>query len=129
MADGGLRILLVDDDSDTQDIFALVVASHGGQLVAVKDAESALNYLESHRPDIVVIDLYLDEVDGYQILELIRQSPFDPRCPIVATTAYHTTMTKSLSLLSGFDGHLEKPLSVNDLWAYFEELTLHARNE
>jgi len=129
MGDSILTILLVDDDPDTQDIFAILVAFHGAKLRAVHDAESALNYLENHQPDLIVIDLFLDEVDGYQTLQLIRQSPFKPRCPMVATTAYYSPMTMSLSLLNGFDGYLEKPLSVNNLWPYFEELILRKRYE
>jgi len=124
----GLTMLLVDDDWHTQNIFALIAAFHGSKVTIVKDAESALNYLERHRPDLIVLDLYLDGVDGFQILRLIRNSPLDPCCPIVATTAYFTPMTLSWSVLSGFDGYLEKPFKVESLWPFCEALARGWRN-
>jgi len=127
MAHKRLTLLLIDDDEDTQLMFALLATYHGGSVFAVKDAESALNYLENHRPDIIVIDLYLENTDGYQTLHWIRQSAFNPHCPIVAATAFFTPMTLSRSVLSGFDGYLEKPIQFEGLWTYFEELTNQAR--
>ncbi len=74
--------------------------------------------LEKCKPDVIVIDLYLLGTDGYQILSQIRQSDFDPGCPIVATTAYDSVDTLKRVLLAGFDAYLPKPFGVSDLMPF-----------
>ncbi len=123
MVHNNLTLLLIDDDIETQRIFRLMATFNGGTLAAVKNAESALNYLEYHEPDVIIIDLYLDDTNGYEVLRLIRESDLNPKCPVVATTAYYTPITRGNSILSGFDGYLEKPLRVESLWSYLERLT------
>jgi CheY-like chemotaxis protein len=103
-------VLLIDDDEQVHTIFRTILEYHSLRLEAVKDAEAALNYLEAHSPDLIIVDLFLFGADGYEVARQIRQSDLNPGCPIVATTAYHAPRTASKALWSGFDGYLPKPV-------------------
>ena len=107
-----LQILLIDDDLTMHDIFSIVVHHYGHSVYCVSDGESALNFLEEHRPDLVIIDLYLSDTNGYELLRQIQDSSFNPRCPFIATTSYSSSETLRNVLLSGFDAFLPKPISV-----------------
>jgi len=112
-----MNVLLVDDDTDTHRIFRTVLASQGFKLVVQSDAETALHYLEDHSPDIVVLDIMLPGIDGYQALNQIRAFS---SVPVVATTAYHTLDTPHDVESRGFDGFLPKPLSTSSLLPYLK---------
>jgi DNA-binding response OmpR family regulator len=115
-------ILLIDDSDVTQRLFRVVADYNDLALTVVKDAESAFNYLEARLPDVVVVDLYLFEPDGFQILEQIRRNEDWARCRVVATTSFYTSQTAVNVLLSGFDGYLPKPFVVTDLVPYLRQV-------
>ncbi len=109
-----LRVILVDDDEDTQKIFRFVLAHHQMDLEIFTDAESALEYLkDSPVPDVIVIDIVLPGIDGYQMLGRSRQ--FLPQCQMIATTAYHSRTTENEVANWGFNGYLPKPLQAATL--------------
>src|SRR4051812_24269617 len=86
-------ILLIDDSEVTQCLFRVIADYHDLALTGVKDAESAFNYLEMQLPDVVVVDLYLFEPDGFQILKQIRRNDAWAAARVVATTAFYTSRT------------------------------------
>ncbi|MCC7451518.1 MAG: response regulator [Anaerolineae bacterium] len=117
-------ILLIDDDPATRDLFRIAADFNGITLAAVEDGESAFNHLERRTPDIIVIDLYLFGTNGFEILQQIRHSDFDPHCPIVATTAYYTSSAVRDVILSGFDAFLPKPINVLNLMPFLHRVIL-----
>ncbi len=118
MSDPGISVLLVDDDPDACAIFQLVMNHHQLPLKIVGDAKTALDYLESNDPDIVVIDIMLPGMDGYQMLHQIRKTRTIPDCRFVATTAYYTSDTSQEVLNRGFDGYIPKPFDSTNLVSY-----------
>jgi CheY-like chemotaxis protein len=115
-------VLLVDDDPDTHNLFQMVLDHHNHELVIVKDAESALHYLRANTPDIIVMDIFLPGIDGFQALHQIRKDSLAPNCGVVATTAYYTSDTKDEVLSRGFSGYLPKPLNTSTLVKYLEQI-------
>ncbi len=109
-----LRVMLVDDDEDTQKIFRFVMAHHQMELEIFTDAESALEYLKAAPvPDVMVIDIVLPGIDGYQMLG--RSRLIAPQCRMIATTAYHSRTTENEIANWGFNGYLPKPLQAATL--------------
>lgn len=104
-----ISVLLVDDDPDAQAVFEIVMTHHNVPFTIVGDAETALDYLRSHSPDVVFMDIFLPGLDGYQALDRIRQASLAPGSRIIATTAYYTRDTQQEVLQRGFDGYLSKP--------------------
>src|SRR3990172_10552661 len=113
-----ISVLLVDDDPHVCTIFELVMNHHQMPLAVAGDAEEALTYLQTHAPDIVVLDLFLPGVDGYQALDQIRATALEPNCRVVATTAYYTNDTRQEVMRRGFDGFLAKPFEAETLAGY-----------
>jgi CheY-like chemotaxis protein len=104
-----ITVLLVDDDPDAQSVFELVMQHYKIPFNIVGDAETALDFLRTHTPDVVLMDIFLPGLDGYQALDRIRQSSIASGSRIVATTAYYTNDTQQEVIRRGFDGYLPKP--------------------
>lgn len=128
MTDKPLSILLVDDDPDTRNVFKLVMDHYQMNLTVMEDAQSALEYLRSNAPDVIVMDIFLPDLDGYEALQQIRKNALVPECPIIATTAYYTTDTPKEITAWGFSGYLQKPLNAMKLLPYLREV-VETRNE
>ncbi len=117
-----LSVLLVEDDPDARNVFQMVMDHHHHRLDAVNDAETALDYLTDHTPDVIVMDIYLPGIDGYQALKQIRQKNLAPTSTFVATTAYYNADTATDVLARGFNGYLQKPFNPQTLGTYLEKL-------
>lgn len=116
-------ILLIDDDPHACNIFQLVMDHYQLPLTIANDAETGISYLQDHTPDIVVVDLFLPGLDGYQAMRHMREMRLSSK--IIATTAYHTNDTSQEVKSRGFDGYLPKPLEtdtlISHLQAFLEE--------
>ncbi|MCC7447282.1 MAG: response regulator [Anaerolineae bacterium] len=117
-----LSVLLIDDDSDARQLFHLALTHHCIACYTCGDAESAFNLLEKKTPDVIVIDIYLSETNGYEILQILKEGNMAPHSVIVATTAYHSTQEVTRALLSGFDAYMPKPFDIMGLGLYLQTL-------
>jgi CheY-like chemotaxis protein len=104
-----LNVLLVDDDPHSAAIFELLMNHHGFPYHVAETPAIALDYLANHRPDVVLIDLFLPGMDGFQTLTRVREIIGSDTCRLIATTAYYTSETQHKVLEYGFDGYLPKP--------------------
>lgn len=121
MSDKKMSVLLIDDDPDTRNVFQLVMSHYDLDLTVTEDAESALHILGTKTPDVIVMDIFLPGIDGYQALKQIRKNALVPKCHIVATTAYYTAETAKDVLAWGFSGYLQKPLNPIELVPYLQQ--------
>ncbi len=122
MANTPLSILLVDDDQDACDVFRMIVEHYHLQLTVAEDAETAFHHLANHAPDVIVMDIFLPGIDGYQAYNHIRKQALAPKSAVIATTAYYTTDTQHEVLSWGFSGYLPKPFDPAMLVPYLEEV-------
>lgn len=122
MTDKPLSVLLVDDDEDTRNVFQLVMDHYHYHLAVAEDAETALAYLHDHQPDIIVMDIFLPGIDGYQALHQIRKNVLAPNCSVIATTAFYTHETQKEVQAWGFSGYLPKPLKATELVPYLQQV-------
>ena len=117
-----LSVLLVDDDPHACNIFKMVMEHHQLDFQIVNDAESGLQHLETAIPDVVVMDIFLPGIDGYQALSKIRQAGLVPQTRFVATTAYYTNDTPQEVIEHGFDGFIPKPFQTMGLVDYLKDI-------
>jgi len=112
-----MNILLIDDDNDTQKMIRSI-AEHDGHIIRTSSSgQDGLRELRScAAPDIVLLDIYLPDLDGYQTLNAIRANY--PKLPVVAITAYYTEATSNELNARGFNGFLQKPLSPTNMMSY-----------
>ena len=122
MSNHPMTVLLVDDDFDAQSVFELVMKHYKVPFNIVGDAESALDFLKTNTPDVVLMDIFLPGMDGYQALDRIRRSSMATGSRIIATTAYYTNDTQQEVIRRGFDGYVPKPFD-EGLVGYLQRIT------
>ena len=108
----GVRVLVVDDDEDTVDLFAAALTACGAEVVTATSAPDALGLVTLQAPAVVVSDIAMPGTDGYWLVREIRQLS-DERLrtvPVIAVTAYGRNHMRAESLAAGFVDHLEKPV-------------------
>jgi PAS domain S-box-containing protein len=120
----GVRVLLVDDESDTLEIVSFLLRRGGAVVTAVPSAAAALEALGRAGPDVIVADVGMPGVDGYELMRRVRALGPDEggRTPAVALTAYATAADQAQALRSGFQRHLAKPVEPGALYAAVADL-------
>ena len=108
----GVRVLVVDDDEDTLDLFETALAACGAEVVTATSAPEALRLVTLRSPDVVVSDIAMPGADGYWLVREIHQLTDEHlrAIPVVAVTAFGRDHLRTESLAAGFVDHLEKPL-------------------
>ena len=120
----GLRVLVIDDETDTLEMFATALKRYGAEVVAVASAAAAMSAMEVRLPDIIVSDIGMSGEDGYELIRKVRALPPEGggRIPALALTAYARTEDKSRALSAGYQMHLAKPVELTDLLAAVAKL-------
>ena len=108
----GVRVLVVEDEADTRDILDVLLRESGAEVVTVADARAALEALRARPPDVLVSDIGMPEVDGYELIREIRRLAPDAggRTPAIALTAFAQGADHREALRAGYDRHLAKPV-------------------
>jgi signal transduction histidine kinase len=107
------RVLVVDDNCDAADTLALWLEAHGHDTRTVYGAEAALAAVEGFVPDVVLLDLGLPGMDGYEVARRIKRGHRSMR--VVALSGYGQARDKALSAAAGFDAHAVKPVDMAEL--------------
>jgi PAS domain S-box-containing protein len=113
----GLHILLVDDETDALDLISVELAQHGAKVTAVDNAEEALTQLEAGNFDLLISDIGMPKMDGYELIRTIRRQEQGKgrRIPAIALTAYARVQDRMQAIMSGFTTHVAKPVEANEL--------------
>lgn len=109
-AKGGARILAVDDTPHNLDLITYLLNAAGHHVVGAENGETALDMARLHQPDLIVLDVQLPGMDGYAVLEQIRNDPALAPTRVIAVTAYAMVGDRAYALSAGFDGYLAKPI-------------------
>jgi CheY-like chemotaxis protein len=110
-----LRVLVVDDNVDTVLGFSMLLKASGHDVRTAHDGQTALEAALDHRPDLVLLDIGLPGLNGYEVAKRIRQHATLKNVTLVASTGYGQETDRQTSLQAGFNHHLVKP-------ARFEQL-------
>ncbi|MEH1819483.1 MAG: response regulator [Nostoc sp.] len=115
----GLRVLVVDDETDTRNFLSFLFEEYGAFATAVGSVDEALAVLEQTKPDILVSDIGMSEQDGYTLIRKLRSLEPEKggRIPAIALTAYTREEDRLKVLSAGFQQHLSKPIDPNKLIA------------
>jgi PAS domain S-box-containing protein len=104
------RVLVVDDNVDAAKSIAMILKLSGYDVHCVHDGPSALDAAHAYRPDVVVLDIGLPGMSGYEVAQRLREQPEFKRTPLVAVTGYGQDEDRRLSKEAGIDHHLTKPV-------------------
>jgi signal transduction histidine kinase len=112
----GLKVLTVDDQQDTRELITLALGRYGAEVRASDSASAALKLIADWKPDVVVSDIGLPEMDGYDFMRRLREVEGEgKRIPAIAVTGYAGAIDESRALNAGYALHLSKPIELNEL--------------
>ncbi len=110
-------VVVVDDNVDSAQSMAMLLRTVGHEVRIEHDGEAALERLATHMPDIILLDIGLPGLNGYEVARRLREHPEGGAVRIYAITGYGQDDDRRRSLEAGFDGHLVKPVIPADLFA------------
>ncbi|MGH2758162.1 MAG: response regulator transcription factor [Actinomycetota bacterium] len=126
MATRQARILVVDDEQNITDLVATALRYEGFDVEAVSDGRSALEATETFRPDLVLLDIMLPDVDGYEILRRLRTTGH--QIPVLFLTALDAIEDRVHGLTAGGDDYITKPFSLEELIARTQAILRRTRD-
>jgi CheY-like chemotaxis protein len=109
----GIAVLVVDNDPDNLDVIEHVITEYGGSVRTATDAREVLEILRTWRPDVMLLDIAMPEMDGYALLEAIRRDGTLRAIPAVAVTGHAYGHDKRRAADAGFARHVTKPVDID----------------
>jgi two-component system cell cycle response regulator DivK len=109
------RILVVEDQEDNRQILRDLFANAGYELIEVGDGEAALPAAQKHRPDLILMDIELPLIDGYEATRRIKADPQLKNIPVIAVTSYALSGDEAKARSAGCDAYVSKPFSPREL--------------
>jgi CheY-like chemotaxis protein/two-component sensor histidine kinase len=120
------RLLVVDDNVDAAETIAKILRLSGYEAECVYDGPTALAAVETKRPDVVVLDIGLPGMDGYEVARQLRARPAFRRVPLIAVTGYGQENDRARSMQAGFDEHFTKPVDPDALEQFIARVAKRA---
>jgi signal transduction histidine kinase/CheY-like chemotaxis protein len=119
----GVKVLLVDDADDTLDVLQQILRHSGATTMAASSAGTALALLEREQPDVIVSDIGMPDVDGFELMRRIRRRAASAggSIPAIALTAFTRQDDRHKAMQAGFNGYLAKPVEPGSLVAHIAE--------
>ena len=109
------RILIVDDNRDSADSLALLLKITGNKTYMAHDGLEAVELIEKHRPEVVLLDIGLPTLDGHEVCRRVREQPWGKDIVVIALTGWGQEDDRRKSEEAGFNGHLVKPVDYDKL--------------
>ena len=116
-------ILIVDDNRDSADSLAMLLEITGNKTYMAHDGEEAIEAIEKHRPEVVLLDIGLPKLDGHEVCRRVRQQPWGKDIVMIALTGWGQEDDRRKSEEAGFNGHLVKPVDYDQLLDLLSVLT------
>jgi DNA-binding response OmpR family regulator len=116
------KVLIVDDDPDIRDLLSFSFGVAGFEIHTALDGRAALDVVEAHRPDLVVLDWMMPELDGLEVCRLLRSFERDEHLPVVMLSARTSAQDKRAGEAAGVTEYVTKPFSPRDLVRRCEQM-------
>ncbi|MEO8049815.1 MAG: response regulator [Acidobacteriota bacterium] len=123
-----ITILIADDDAASLELLKDALAVLGHRIVESSDGTDALLKVQSETPDIVLLDIQMPGLDGFELLRAIRALEPPVLCAILAVTAFVMDGDRERMLASGFDGYIAKPVSISHVREQVRQILNSASN-
>ncbi len=118
------KILYIEDDAETRSLMADIIRYRGYQYFDAERGMEGIQLAKKINPDLIIIDLRLPDMDGYEVTTLIKSIDELKEKPIIALTAESRKNVRELTLAAGCDGFIYKPINVNEFLFKIEEYNL-----
>ncbi len=112
MKQGNKKILVVDDNEDNRELVSKILRIKGYITIEAVDGKGAIKMAEEERPDLILMDISIPDIDGYEATKIIKSKEELKDIPIIALTAHAMKGDKEKALEAGCDGYIPKPIDV-----------------
>jgi CheY-like chemotaxis protein len=109
------KLLIVEDNQDSRELVIKILKNRGYQIIEAVDGEEGLKKAAAEKPHIILLDISLPKMGGYEVLENLRLQEEFIHTPIIALTAHAMKGEKEKALQAGFNGYISKPIDVHKL--------------
>ncbi len=116
------RILVVEDQPDNRQIIRDLLTSVGYELIEAVDGEAGVRLAKAHRPDLILMDIQLPVLDGYEATRRIKADPELRPIPLIVVTSYALSGDDRKAMAAGCDAYVAKPFSPRELLATIRSL-------
>jgi signal transduction histidine kinase/ActR/RegA family two-component response regulator len=117
------RILVVDDNRDSAESLRMLLNLEGHEVHAVNDSEEVMRIGATLQPDVVLLDIGMPRLNGYEVARLLRAQPWGQRLKLVAVTGWGQPRDRQRAMDAGFDDHLTKPIDYDVLRSALETMS------
>jgi CheY-like chemotaxis protein len=114
-------ILIIEDNPANHELAKYLLQAHGYATLSATDGEEGVSAARSHRPDLILCDLEMPVMNGYEVVRLLRSDPQFSRTAIIAVTAFSMPGDRGAALDAGFDGYISKPIDPERFVRQIEE--------
>ncbi len=116
------RVLVIEDEYDSIQMVSKILSFHGIEVHVAHNGRESLEMLDTLNPTLIVSDLAMPEMDGWQTLAAIRANPYTRHIPVVAVTAFHSADVAEEALRAGFNAFFAKPVSARTFVQQLQKL-------
>ena len=115
------RILLIEDNEQNIYLMNFILEHHGYEVIQARDGAAALDIAGKSDPDLILLDIQLPEMDGYQVAKHLRNDRSFDAVPIIAVTSYAMVGDREKTIEAGCSGYIEKPINPDTFIAEMEK--------
>jgi len=119
------KILVVEDNQDNRELVVKVLKINGYQVIEAVDGEEALEKTKTENPDLILMDLFIPKIDGYEVTRRLKSDRDLKHIPVIALTAHAMKGDMEVALAAGCDGYMPKPIDVRELPKQIESFMKH----
>jgi two-component system cell cycle response regulator DivK len=108
-------ILVVEDNQDNRELVVKVLKINGYHVIEAVDGQEAIEKTKAENPDLILMDLFIPKIDGYEVTRRLKRDKDLKSIPIIALTAHAMKGDMEVALAAGCDGYIPKPIDVREL--------------
>ncbi len=109
------KVLVVDDEENITQILEFSIGAEGYQVVTASNGEEAINKARKEQPNLIILDIMMPKVDGYEVCRILKSNPLTKRIPVILLTAKGREIDKRLGYEVGASDYIVKPFSPSKL--------------
>jgi len=118
-----MKILLADDNLPSRELMREILETSGHRVMEAVDGRDALDLVHQNRPDLVFLDLQMPVMDGFRVIQELRNDIRFRRLPVVAVTASAMLGDRERAIAAGFDSYIAKPINLGEVRKQIESLS------
>lgn len=119
----GARVLIAEDEANLVESLGFILEREGHQVCSVADGEAALSALRSNPPQLLILDVMLPRLNGFEVLKALRADPVLKALPVIVLTAKTQVHDRQLAEAIGVDAYITKPFANQDIVEQVRRLT------